>query len=158
MQTLTKKDLKEKLLDIAYNKYEEKKAELGEEVLKNIQRIILLKVVDRKWIDHIDNMDQLKQGIGLRAYANTDPVIAYKSEGYAMYEEMLGSIGEDVIKLIFNVRVETNFEPQKNPAEITMNRGDADSGDATVRKGQKIGRNDPCPCGSGLKYKKCCGK
>ncbi len=159
LQTLTKNDLKEKLLDIAYDKYEEKKAELGEEVLKNIQRIILLKVVDRKWIDHIDNMDQLKQGIGLRAYANTDPVIAYKNEGYAMYEEMLGSIGEDVIKLIFNVRVETNLEPQQEkPAEIVVNRGESASNDTTVRKGEKVGRNDPCPCGSGLKYKKCCGK
>jgi preprotein translocase subunit SecA len=76
-----------------------------------------------------------------------------------MYEEMLGSIGEDVIKLIFNVRVETNLEPQQEkPAEIVVNRGESASNDTTVRKGEKVGRNDPCPCGSGLKYKKCCGK
>ena len=158
LQTLTKKDLTDKLLDMAYDKYESKKQELGEDVLKDIQRIILLRVVDRKWIDHIDNMEQLKQGIGLRAYANTDPVIAYKNEGYSMYEEMLGAIGEDVIKLLFNVKVETQLQKQPEPVKMSENRGEDSKESTTVRKGQKIGRNDPCPCGSGLKYKKCCGK
>ncbi len=159
LQTLTKADIKSTLLDLAYAKYEEKKLELGEDALKEIQRVILLRVVDRKWIDHIDNMEQLKQGIGLRAYANIDPVIAYKNEGYSMYEEMLGSIGEDVIKLIFNVRVETRLEPNPEQVRMSQNRGDSSSSQsAPVRKGQKVGRNDLCPCGSGLKYKKCCGK
>ena len=158
LQTLTKESLKETLLEIAHNRYEDKKAELGEEVLKDIQRIILLKVVDRKWMEHIDNMDQLRQGIGLRAYAQTDPVIAYKSEGYDMYEEMLGAIGEDVIKLLFNVKLETKIEAKQEAVPMSTNRDESAAPKTVVRKSEKIGRNDPCPCGSGLKYKKCCGK
>jgi len=158
LNTLTKKDLKEKLLNIAHEQYELKKQELGEEMLKEVQRIILLRVVDRKWMDHIDDMDQLRQGIGLRAYAQTDPVIAYKNEGYLMYEEMLGAIGEDVIKLLFHVKVGTNLEEKKQPVPMVTNKDDSISSSSTVRKGDKVGRNDPCPCGSGLKYKKCCGK
>ena len=118
-----------------------------------------MRVVDQKWMDHIDNMDQLRQGIGLRAYAQTDPVIAYKNEGYNMYEEMLGAIGEDVIKLLFRVKVQTQLEA-KPVQNVTMstNRDEESAPKTVVRKGEKIGRNDPCPCGSGLKYKKCCGK
>ena len=158
LQTLTKDDLKETLLDIAHRRYEEKRNELGEEMLKDIQRIILLRVVDSKWMEHIDNMDQLRQGIGLRAYAQTDPVIAYKNEGYIMYEEMLGAIGEDVIKMLFNIRVETKLEERKEEIPMVTNRDSETPGKTVVRKNDKIGRNDPCPCGSGLKYKKCCGK
>jgi len=158
LQTLTKASLKEQLLDMAFARYEEKKAEFGEDVIKELQRVILLKVVDRKWMDHIDNMDQLRQGIGLRAYAQRDPVIAYKDEGYTMYEEMLGAIGEDVIKMLFNVRVETNLEKEREVKQISTNRDENGTAQPFVRKGDKIGRNDPCPCGSGLKYKKCCGK
>ncbi len=158
LNTLTKKDLKDRLLEIAYNRYEDKKQELGEEMLKEVQRIILLRVVDRKWMDHIDNMDQLRQGIGLRAYAQTDPVIAYKNEGYLMYEEMLGAIGEDVIKMLFHVKLETQFEERNKPIAMATNKDEASQVKEPVRKGEKIGRNDPCPCGSGLKYKKCCGR
>ena len=159
LQTLTKDELKESLLDIAHSQYEAKKEEIGEDVLKDIQRLILLRVVDQKWMDHIDNMDQLRQGIGLRAYAQTEPVIAYKNEGYNMYEEMLGAIGEDVIKLLFRVKVQTQLEA-KPVQNVTMstNRDEESAPKTVVRKGEKIGRNDPCPCGSGLKYKKCCGK
>ncbi len=158
LQTLTKKDLKERLLDIAHEQYGAKKEELGEDVLKEVQRMILLRVVDDKWMAHIDNMDQLRQGIGLRAYANTDPVIAYKNEGFNMYEEMLGSIGEDVIKILFNVKVNTHLDEPKNNTQMSTNRDETNAPKTVVRKGEKIGRNDPCPCGSGLKYKKCCGK
>ena len=158
LQTLTKKELKEKLLEIAHEQYEAKREELGDEMMANVQRIILLKVVDRKWMDHIDNMDQLRQGIGLRAYAQTDPVIAYKNEGYNMYEEMLGAIGEDVIKLLFHVKVETKLEAKQEAVPMSTNRDEGEASKTVVRKGDKIGRNDPCPCGSGLKYKKCCGK
>lgn len=159
LQTLTKDDVKQTLLDIAHEQYEAKKQELGEEMLKEIQRIILLKVVDRKWMDHIDNMDQLRQGIGLRAYAQTDPVIAYKNEGYNMYEEMLGAIGEDVIKLLFNVKLQSQIEPKREaPIAMSTNRDEEAAPKTVVRKGDKVGRNDPCPCGSGLKYKKCCGR
>ena len=158
LQTLTKKELKERLLEIAHEQYEAKREELGDEMMANVQRIILLKVVDRKWMDHIDNMDQLRQGIGLRAYAQTDPVIAYKNEGYNMYEEMLGAIGEDVIKLLFHVKVETKLEAKQEAVPMSTNRDEGEAPKTVVRKGDKIGRNDPCPCGSGLKYKKCCGK
>ena len=156
---ITKESLTEKLLEIAEEKYEEKRKELGDDLMKDVQRIILLKVVDRKWMAHIDNMDQLRQGIGLRAYAQTDPVIAYKNKGYLMYEEMLSDIGEDVTKLIFNVNVETKLETKQEAVPMATNRDEGASVSKTVvRKGEKVGRNDPCPCGSGLKYKKCCGK
>ena len=155
---LTKDKLKEQLLEIAHRRYNEKLEEFGEEMLKNIQRIILLRVVDNKWMDHIDNMDQLRQGIGLRAYAQTDPVIAYKNEGYLMYEEMLGAIGEDVIKMLFNVRVESRLEEKRQNIPMVTNKDGESSANTPIRKGDKVGRNDPCPCGSGLKYKKCCGK
>jgi len=158
LQTLTKKELKEKLLDIANERYEEKRSEFGDDVMKEIQRIILLRVVDQKWMDHIDNMDQLRQGIGLRAYAQTDPVLAYKNEGYNMYEEMLGAIGEDVIKLLFNVKLQAQLEKKNENIPMSTNRDEASSSKTVVRSGDKVGRNDPCPCGSGLKYKKCCGK
>ena len=159
MHTLTKADIAERLHAIADEQYSKKREEIGEDVLKNLQRIILLRVVDRKWMDHIDNMDQLRQGIGLRAYAQTDPVIAYKNEGYLMYEEMLGSIGEDVIKLLFHVKLESKLEEKKEPMEISTNKDNVSSSTASpVKKTEKVGRNDPCPCGSGLKYKKCCGK
>jgi len=158
LQTLTKKDLKEMLYDIAKGQYELKKQEIGEERLKEAQRFILLKVVNQKWMDHIDNMDQLRQGIGLRAYAQTDPVLAYKAEGFDMYEEMLGAIGEDVIRIIFNLRLETEIANDSTHRVMTTNRDEQRESKTFVRKGEKIGRNDPCPCGSGLKYKKCCGK
>mgnify|MGYP004507383317 FL=1 len=158
LQTMTKESLKEQLTEIAEQRYEERKAEFGEDVMKDLQRIILLKVVDSKWMDHIDNMEQLRQGIGLRAYAQTDPVIAYKNEGYEMYEEMLGAIGEDVIKMLFNVRIESRIEQKQGPVQVSTNRDSEPAKVPVTNKGAKVGRNDPCPCGSGLKYKKCCGK
>ena len=109
-------------------------------------------------MDHIDNMDQLRQGIGLRAYGNNDPVIEYKNEGYAMYEEMIGAIGEDVIRMLFNVRVETKLEQRQENIPMTTNKDENGVQKPQTRSGAKVGRNDPCPCGSGLKYKKCCGK
>ncbi len=158
LQTLTKEDLKRQLIDIAEKRYEEKRAEFGDDMMKEVQRVILLKVVDSKWMDHIDNMDQLRQGIGLRAYGNNDPVIEYKNEGYAMYEEMIGAIGEDVIRMLFNVRVETKLEQRQENIPMTTNKDENGVQKPQTRSGAKVGRNDPCPCGSGLKYKKCCGK
>ena len=110
-------------------------------------------------MDHIDNMDQLRQGIGLRAYGNRDPVIEYKEEGYAMYEEMLGNIREDVIKVILRVQPTSKVE-RKQVTKVTgaSGAGDGRAERKPVVKGEKIGRNDLCPCGSGKKYKKCCGQ
>ncbi len=158
-ESMTKEKLREILMDAAMKRYEEKEAEFGAEQFREIERIVLLQVVDNRWMDHIDNMDQLRKGIGLRAYAQRDPVIEYQDEGYNMYEEMLGNIREDVIKLLFSVRIERQPVREEPKAQkITTSHG----GDGTIEKkpvvkGEKIGRNDPCPCGSGKKYKKCCG-
>ncbi len=158
-ETMTKETLREVLMDAAMKRYDEKEAEFGAEQFREIERIVLLQVVDNRWMDHIDNMDQLRKGIGLRAYAQRDPVIEYQDEGYNMYEEMLGNIREDVVKLLFSVRIERQPVREEPKAQkITTSHG----GDGTIEKkpvvkGAKIGRNDPCPCGSGKKYKKCCG-
>ncbi|MBE7052843.1 MAG: preprotein translocase subunit SecA [Ruminococcaceae bacterium] len=157
-ESLTKEDIYNKIYDEATRIYKEKEEIFGTERIREIERVILLQVVDNKWMDHIDNMDQLRQGIGLRAYGNTDPVIAYREEGSAMYDEMLGNIREEVIKYILNVEPKSNVE-RKQVAKVT---GASGASDGTVQKkpvvkSAKVGRNDPCPCGSGKKYKKCCG-
>ena len=157
-EDMTKEKLREILLDCAIKRYEEKEAEFGAEQFREIERILLLRVVDDRWMDHIDNMDQLRRGIGLRAYAQRDPVIEYQDEGYNMYSEMLGNIREDVIKLLFNVRLERQpIREEATQQKLTATHGDGTLEKKPVVKGQKVGRNDPCPCGSGKKYKKCCG-
>ncbi len=158
-ESMTKEKLRQILMDAAMKRYEEKEAEFGEEQFREIERIILLQVVDSRWMDHIDNMDQLRKGIGLRAYAQRDPVIEYQDEGYNMYEEMLGNIREDVIKLLFSVRMERRpvREEPKAQRMVASHGGDGTVEKKPVVKGAKVGRNDPCPCGSGKKYKKCCG-
>ena len=112
-------------------------------------------------MDHIDDMERLRQGIGLRAYAQRDPIIEYKEEGYIMYEAMLQAISEDIIKLLFNIKPETTIERKQVAKPVSTSGGSDTASPASktvVRNSPKIGRNDPCPCGSGLKYKKCCGK
>jgi len=158
-ESMTKDKLREILEDAAIKRYEEKEAEFGEERMREVERIILLQVVDNKWMAHIDDMDQLRKGIGLRAYAQRDPIIEYKEEGYNMYEEMLGNIREDVIKLLFSVRMERQIAHDESAVkQMTASHGsDGTLEKKPVVKGEKIGRNDPCPCGSGKKYKKCCG-
>ena len=156
LEDLTKEKLTNDLMDIALKRYAEKEAEFGEDKFREVERVVLLQVVDSKWMEHIDNMEQLSQGIGLRAYGNRDPVIEYKEEGYSMYEEMLGNIGEDVIKLLFAVRLRTNIERKQVSKPTSTNEG-GDTVKKPVVKEKKIGRNDLCPCGSGKKYKKCCG-
>ena len=150
---LTKEKLVEKLYDIAKDRYDKKEQEIGTETFREIERIILLQVVDRKWMDHIDAMDQLRQGIGLRAYGQEDPVRAYQNEGFDMFEEMIHSIQEDTVKYLYHIQKPDNMERKRvaNP----VNAGDKQK--PVVNK-NKIGRNDPCPCGSGKKYKKCCGR
>ena len=157
MEILTKEMLKDELLTLAHKMYDAKEEEVGSDVMRSLERYILLKVVDAKWMDHIDNMDRLKQGINLRAYGQRDPVIEYKEEGYEMYEEMLGAIGEDVVKLMFRVKINTNTDRADSGMKMVEGNGEPKKRTATVRKEAKVGRNDPCPCGSGKKYKKCCG-
>ncbi len=161
IEDLRRVDLVGDLTDIAMEKYAQKEEEFGSDALREIERIILLRAVDSKWMDHIDDMERLRQGIGLRAYAQRDPIIEYKEEGYIMYEAMLQAITEDIIRLLFHVRAEKRIEREQVAKPTTASGGGSDGTlekKPVVRKEAKVGRNDPCPCGSGLKYKKCCGK
>ena len=124
-----------------------------------IERDILLQVVDKHWIDHIDNMDKLKRGIALRAYANEDPVNAFKKEGMEMFEEMTASIQEETVRFLLNVNVNIEKRPRENSPIRQMNASRGETRQSgTIRLKKEPGRNDPCPCGSGKKYKNCCGK
>ncbi|WP_352418319.1 preprotein translocase subunit SecA [Proteiniborus sp.] len=157
-EELTKESLKEALLDTATKLYESKEKEIGEEVIRDLERVILLRVVDTKWMDHIDAMDQLKQGIGLRAMGNEDPVIAYQVEGFDMFEEMTKGIQEDTVRALFHLERPEKVERERVAKVTGASHGESEKKAKPIVKGQKIGRNDPCPCGSGKKYKKCCGK
>lgn len=154
-----KKDLIQKVKEAANKLYEEKETEFPEtEMIREAERVILLKVIDRKWMDHIDDMDQMRQSIGLRAYGQRDPLVEYKFAGFDMFEEMEAAIRQDTVKAMLHIRVEQKVE-REEVAKVTGTNKDDTSAKAPVkRKSAKIGRNDPCPCGSGLKYKQCCGK
>lgn len=161
IEKLTKEDLKSRILNIAEDLYSKKEKEITEERMREIERVILLKIVDTKWIDHIDAMDQLKQGIGLRAIGNENPVRAYQMEGFDMFNQMTNSIKEDTVRNIFNVTVETETKREKVARITNATGGDGVANrkpKTVVRKEKKVGRNEPCPCGSGKKYKKCCGQ
>ena len=149
----------QKIKEAANKLYEEKETEFPEaEMIREAERVILLKVIDRKWMDHIDDMDQMRQSIGLRAYGQRDPLVEYKFAGFDMFEEMEDAIRQDTVKAMLHIRVEQKVE-REEVAKVTGTNKDDTSAKAPVkRKSAKIGRNDPCPCGSGLKYKQCCGK
>ncbi|MBS4535767.1 preprotein translocase subunit SecA [Clostridium sp. D2Q-14] len=158
-ESLTKEDLCEMLKEIAKGKYEAKEKEVGEEQLRELERVVLLKVVDRKWMDHIDAMDQLRQGINLRAMGNEDPVRAYQVEGFDMFNEMIKNIQLDTVKHLYNLQPAEKIERERVAKVTSSSHGNKENQvQKTVVKGKKIGRNDPCPCGSGKKYKKCCGR
>ena len=153
---LTKAGLKDLLLETAKSYYEQREEEFGSEMMREIERVALLRVVDSKWIDHIDAMEQLKNGISLRAYGQHDPVVEYKFEGFDMFEEMIAAIREDTLKLIYHARIEKPVE-RVQVAKPIEPAGDGTAAPAQRKAKGKVGRNDPCPCGSGKKYKKCCG-
>lgn len=159
---LTREELKKSLLKKAIKVYEDKEEETGSEIMRELEKYIMLKVVDQKWMDHIDAMDQLRDGIGLRAYGQRDPVIEYKMEGFEMFQEMVRGIQEDTLRYLFRLKIKSAPQRQQRVKQMSYSHGDgADSGKKPQpirRKGKKIGRNDPCPCGSGKKYKKCCGR
>ena len=159
MEQMGKDDLRNIILESMTNRYDEKENELGSELMRELERVILLRVVDQKWMDHIDAMDQLKHGIHLRAYGQRDPVIEYKFEGFDMFEEMIRSIQEDSTKLILNTHInrEKTLQREKVAEPVNATHG-GDDVKKPVVKSQKVGRNDACPCGSGKKYKKCCGQ
>ncbi len=143
--------------DRALDLYGKKEQALGAPLMRELERVMMLRVVDEYWMDHLDNMTELRQGIGLRAYGQNDPVVEYKREGYEMFEDMVAAIQEETVRRVFVVRVQANKVERKRVAKVT---GESGGGDGTVKKqpvkkAVKIGRNDPCPCGSGLKWKKC---
>ncbi len=159
LEQLTPDQLAETLEQKAMAFYETKEAELGSQIMRELERVILLKVVDGHWMDHIDAMHELRRGIGLQVYAQQDPIVEYKRQGFDMFDEMIDEIKDDTTPASFLARVVGQDAPQREQ----LMKPTAVSGDGTlpkqpVRKGKKPGRNDPCPCGSGLKYKKCCGK
>jgi len=157
LYTLTREQLKQKLLETAEAVYRKQEEANGEETMREAERVITLKVVDRKWMDHIDAMDQLRQGIGLRAYGQQDPVMAYRNEGYEMFQEMIRGIQEEVVSLLYHLRVQTSMPKRERVAvPLAASHGGPQKQKPVVKK-DKVGRNDPCPCGSGKKYKKCCG-
>lgn len=155
LQELSRAEVRDLFLNQAINLYEQREEELGSEQLREIERVVLLRVVDNKWMDHLDAMDQLRQGIGLRAYGQRDPLIEYKFEAYQMFQAMISSIQEDTIRWVFRARV---AEPRRESVRRMVENRDAEEVRQPVRAENKIRRNDPCPCGSGKKYKKCCGR
>ena len=152
----TRDELKSKIKEVSEALYKEKEAEIGEDEMRELERVIMLKVVDSKWMDHIDAMDQLKQGIGVRAFGNEDPVRAYGNEGFEMFNDMNRMIREDTIRAIYHVYKETEVE-RKKVAKVVETPEETPR-EPIRRKTRKIGRNEPCPCGSGKKYKHCHGK
>lgn len=150
----------------ASEKYTAREAQFGEQLTRELERVILLKNVDRHWIDHIDAMDDLRKGIYLRSYAQKDPVVEYRIEGFDMFDQMIDSIRENTVKMMLTVQVRTDGDERKQPEREQIAKPNyAGSGDGSLKKepvrktsAEKTGRNDPCPCGSGKKYKKCCGR
>ena len=154
-----KNSLKQQLKEEAVKLYETKEAEFpNPEAMREIERVILLKVIDRKWMDHIDDMDQLRQGVGLQAYWQRDPLVEYKLSGYEMFDEMTQNIKEETVRLLFHVRIEQKVEREQVAKVTGTNKDDSLPKGPVKREAEKVYPNSPCPCGSGKKYKQCCGK
>ncbi|GFI04664.1 preprotein translocase subunit SecA [Lachnospiraceae bacterium 64-25] len=159
INTPKKNALKQQLKEEAVKLYEAKEAEFPEpEAIRELERVILLKVIDRKWMDHIDDMDQLRQGVGLQAYGQRDPLVEYKLSGYEMFDDMTQNIREETIRVLFHVRVEQKVEREQVAKVTGTNKDDSLAKAPVKRENAKIYPNDPCPCGSGKKYKQCCGQ
>ena len=159
VQKMKKNELKQMLKEKAVKLYEEKETDFPqEEQIRELERVVLLKVIDQKWMDHIDDMDQLRQGIGLQAYGQRDPKVEYKMAAYEMFNDMLASIQQDTLRLLFHVRVEQKIEREQVAKVTGTNKDDSGPKKAYQRSEKKVYPNDPCPCGSGKKYKQCCGR
>ena len=169
----TQEDVIEELQNKVHEIYEAKEKEFGEENLRELERVVMLKIVDQKWMDHIDNMDELKKGIGLRGYGQKDPVVQYRLEGTDMFDDMIEDIKTDVVKILLNVRKKEGPIQRTETAKVTgagledtainlvdgnLSEKEGGMNKTVVNNEPKVGRNDPCPCGSGKKYKNCCGK
>ncbi len=154
-----KSSLKQQLKEEAVKLYESKEAEFPDpEAIRELERVILLKVIDRKWMDHIDNMDQMRQGIGLQAYGQRDPLVEYKMNGFDMFEQMTQNIREETVRMMMRVKVEIKVEREQVAKVTGTNKDDSLAKAPQKREDVKVYPNDPCPCGSGLKYKQCCGR
>ncbi len=156
-------ELTEKIQNRLLELYEKKEQELGSEIMRELERVVLLKQVDTHWIDHLSAMEDLKQGIALRSFAQKDPATEYRMEGFDMFDEMIAGIREDTVKFLFSIKglkpgAESNLLKREQVAKPLPTSPDGSLPNAPIRKGKKIGRNDPCPCGSGKKYKNCCGR
>jgi len=170
-EELSREEMKEKILQAADEAYHKREEELGSETIRELERVVLLRTVDSKWMDHIDAMHELRQGVWLRAFGQRDPLVEYKYEAYEMFHEMINSIQEEVVRLLFHLKVNDNPERQRVATPMVTLRADG-AGAMDEARGRrnvtpekkkpvtvtKVGRNEPCPCGSGKKYKKCCGK
>ena len=169
----TQADVIAELQDRIQEIYDAKEKEFGEENLRELERVVMLKIVDQKWMDHIDNMDELKKGIGLRGYGQKDPVVQYRLEGTEMFDDMIEDIKTDVVKILLNIRKKEGPIQRTETAKVTgagledtainlvdghLTEKEGGMNKTVVNEGPKVGRNDPCPCGSGKKYKNCCGK
>ena len=160
LERITKEEIRERLRERVRERMEKREKELGPQLMRELERMILLRNVDQKWMDHIDDMEALKQGIGLRGLAQRDPVVEYRMEGFEMFDAMIASIREDTIKMLLTVQIKTGEEVKREQvAKPTTASSDGSEKPQPVRTaGKKVGRNDLCPCGSGKKYKKCCGR
>lgn len=154
LDEITKEDITKMLNERAESIYKKRETDLGKELLREIERVVLLKVVDSKWMAHIDDMDELKKGIGLRSYGQKNPVVEYRMEGFDMFDAMIDAIREDTVRMLFTIKVQ-KAEPAPKREQVL--KPDAGSSQSITRKSKKVGPNEPCPCGSGKKYKKCCG-
>ena len=158
-EKMKKNELKQSLKEKAVKLYESKEAEFPEpEQIRELERVILLKVIDRKWMDHIDDMDQLRQGIGLQAYGQKDPKVEYKMLGYEMFDAMTTAIQQDTLRLLYHVKVEQKVEREEVAKVTGTNKDESGPRAPKKRTADKVYPNDPCPCGSGKKYKQCCGR
>ena len=156
---LSKDELKHNLKEQAVKLYEAREAEFPEpEMIRELERVVLLKVIDQKWMDHIDDMEILREGIGLQVYAQRDPLVEYKMAGYDMFDTMIANIQEDTVRYLFHVKVEQKVE-REEVAKVTGTNKDESLQKAPKKRAEdKVYPNDPCPCGSGKKYKQCCGR
>jgi preprotein translocase subunit SecA len=159
-ENMTRDALKERLVDAAVALYEEREAHMTPVRTREVERVIMMRVIDQKWMDHIDDMDRMRQGINLRAYAQRDPLIEYKFMGYEMFDEMSQNIQLDTVRGMFNVTLVSEQQPQMQQAvkkeELFTNMDESQTKKPVKRADDKVGRNDPCPCGSGRKFKQCC--
>jgi preprotein translocase subunit SecA len=153
LDDISKADITKLISDRMQEIYSAKEAEFGENITRELERVILLKVVDTKWMNHIDDMDELKKGIGLRAFGQKNPVVEYRYEGTDMFNAMIEAIREDTVRMLLTVRIQKNVVPQREQVA----KPDAPNAGSIRMTKKRPGDNDPCPCGSGKKYKKCCG-